>query len=137
MEWSRRAFGVVLSAALLHAIALPALCGKCQARAANSDCTEGHGGKAKQPGESSAGYADCDHCDEAPGISANRPTNPGALEILIVLPDSPSTELHDSMTSATSPTSSVDGAIRKYIFAVEIHPPPEPRYRPLTVSLKI
>jgi hypothetical protein len=141
MEWSRRAFGVVLSAVLLLAMALPVLCGKCRATAANSDCAEDHGGKAKQPGDSSAGYADCDHCDAVPGISGNRQTNPGALEFLIFLPDSARTQPHDSSrmatTSTTSPTSSVDGAVRKYIFAVETHSPPESLYRPLTVSLKI
>jgi hypothetical protein len=140
MKWSRRAFGVMLSAVFLLAMTLPALCGKCQSAAANSDCAQDHGGKTKHQSGSSSGYTDCDHCDESPGISPNRQTNPGTPEFLISLPDSPTTQSHDSnrmaATFATSPTSSVDAAVQKYTFVGDPHVP-NSVYRPLTVSLKI
>jgi len=139
MEWSRRAFGVVLSAVLLLAMVLPALCGKCDLAGSKTDCAEEHGGTTKQHGGSS-GYADCDHCDDSQGISANRQMNPGILEFLIFLPDSARTQPDASnriaTTFSTSSRSSVDGAVQKYIFVVETHPP-KSVYRPLTVSLKI
>lgn len=139
MKQLRRAFGAVLSAVLLLAMALPALCGKCQAAAANSDCAEDHNGKL-QPDGSSSGYTDCDHCDEAPGISANRQMQPDAPELVIFLRDSDSTPHHGSnrvaATFATSPTNSVDGPAQKNIFVGKTHPP-KSVYRPLTVSLKI
>jgi hypothetical protein len=141
MEWSRRAFGVVLSAVLLLAMALPALCGKCQATAAKPDCAENHGARTKQPVGSSSGYTDCDHCDESQGISANRQMNPGTLEFLIFLPDSTRTQPHDSNRLSTklaiSAASYVYGAAQNYIFLGKTHPP-KSVYSPLiTVSLKI
>jgi hypothetical protein len=66
--------------------------------------------------------------------------NQGTPELLIFLPDSPTTQIHDSnqiaATSAIIPANSVDGAVQKYIFVGETHPP-NSVYRPLTVSLKI
>lgn len=140
MEPLPRAFGAVLSAVLLLAMALPALCGKCQATAANSDCAEDHGGKVKHPGDSSPGYTDCDHCDEAPGISANRQMQPGAPELVIFLGGSDSAPLHRSnrvaATFAATSANSQDGAVQKSISAGAT-PVPKSVYRPLTVSLKI
>jgi len=140
MERLRRAFGILLSAMLLLAMALPALCGKCQGVAANPDCAQDHGGKKKQPAGPSSGFADCDHCDQSPGISANRHVNPGAREFLIFLPDSPKSQPHNSnriaATSATSLTNSGHGAAQEYIFVRETRLP-KSVYRPLTVSLKI
>jgi len=139
MKWSR-AFGAVLSPVLLLAMAFPALCGKCQGAVANSDCAQDHGGKAKHPAGSSSGNTDCDHCDASPGISATRQMNQGTPELLIFLPDSPTTQVHDSnriaATSAIIPTNSADDTVQKYIFVGETHPP-NSVYRLLTVSLKI
>ena len=140
MNWSRRAFGALLSAVVLLAMALPALCGRCQDPAANSDCAQDHGGKKKQPAGPSSGYADCDHCDASPGITANRKMNPGAADLLVFLPDSPRTQLQDSHRIATtftvSPSNSGHEAFQDYIFVGEGHFP-KSGYRPLTVSLKI
>ena len=140
MKWSRRAFGVMLSAVFSLAMTLPALCGKCHSAAPNSDCAQDHGGKTKHQSGSSSGYTDCDHCDESPGISATRQMNQGTPELLISLPDSPAAQIHDSnriaATSAIIPTNSVDGTVQKYIFVGETHPP-NSVYRLLTVSLKI
>jgi hypothetical protein len=140
MERLPRAFGAVLSAVLLLAMALPTLCGKCQDLSANSDCAEDHGGKAKQPDASSQGFTDCNHCDEGPGISAKRQMQPGAPELVIFLRDSDSTPLHRSnqaaTTFATTPTHSLDSVVQKYVFAGET-PLPKSVYPPLTVSLKI
>ena len=137
MEHLRRAFAIVLSAVFLLAMALPALCGKCQDQAANSDCAQDHGG---QPADPSSGYTDCDHCDQSPGISANRQVNPGASEFLIFLPDSPRTQLHGANriapVFATSVTNSVDTAVHQYVLVRETRLS-NSGYRPLTVSLKI
>src|ERR1700732_2075642 len=123
MERLPRAFGAVLSAVLLLAMALPALCGKCQGTAANPDCAQDHGGKTKQPARPSSGYTDCGHCDQSPGISANKQTNPGTLEFLIYLPDSPGTQRHDSNRIATalaaSLTNSGPEAVLRYTFVGE------------------
>jgi hypothetical protein len=125
---------------LLLAMALPALCGKCQDQAPNSDCAQDHGGKTKQPAEPSSGYTDCDHCDQSAGISANRQVNPGASEFLIFLPDSPGTQLRGSnriaRIFATSVTNSVDAAVHQYVLVRETKVS-NSGYRPLTVSLKI
>jgi hypothetical protein len=140
MERLPRAFGAVLSAVLLLAMALPALCGKCQDPSAHSDCAEDHGGKTKQPDASSHGFTDCNHCDDRLGISANRQMQPGGPELVIFLRDSDSTPRHRSNrvagTFATSPTHSLDGVVQKYVSAGET-PLPKSVYRPLTVSLKI
>ena len=140
MNWSRRAFGALLSALVLLAMALPALCGRCQDPAANSDCAQDHGGKKKQPSGSSSGYTDCDHCDASQGISANRQVNPGAPEFLIFLPDSPATQPHNlnriPTVFAPNPTNSLGRAVQKYILVRETQFS-DSSYRPLTVSLKI
>jgi hypothetical protein len=140
MEWLQRAFGAVLSAVLLLAMALPALCGKCQAPAANSDCAQDHGGKTNPPGGPSSGYTDCDHCDALQGISANRQMNPGTPEFVIFLPDSPRTQSHYSNRIATTfaaiPVSYAHAATQKYIFLPETYLP-KSVYRPLAVSLKV
>jgi hypothetical protein len=141
MEWLQRAFVAVLSAVLLLAMALPALCGKCQAPAANSDCAQDHGGKTNPPpGGPSSGYTDCHHCDAPQGISANRQMNPDTPEFVIFLPDSPRTQPHYSnriaATFAAIPVSYVHGATQKYISLRETYLP-KSVYRPLAVSLKI
>jgi hypothetical protein len=140
MERLPRAFGALLSAVLLLAMALPALCGKCQDQAAKSDCAQDHGGKTNQPAEPSTGYTDCNHCDQSPGVSANRQMNPGASEVLIFLPDSPRTQLHGSNRVApifaTSVTNAVDAAVHQYVLVRETWLS-NSGYRPLTVSLKI
>jgi hypothetical protein len=140
MERLRRAFGVVLSAVLLLAVASPALCGRCQGAAASPDCAQDHGGKKKQPSGPSSGYTDCDHCDASQGISANRQVNLGAPEFLIFLPDSPATQPHNLNRIATifvpSPTNSMGRAVQKCIFVRETRFS-NSSYRPLTVSLKI
>lgn len=139
MEWSRRAFGMVLSAVLFLATALPALCGKCQPTVANPDCAEDHG-KTKPPGGSSSGYTDCHHCDQSQGISATRQMQQVAPELVILLRDSESAPHQDAdrvaATSTTNPTDFLDGAPQKYISAAQTHLP-KSDYRPLTVSLKI
>jgi hypothetical protein len=140
MERLRRTFAIVFSAVFLLALALPALCGKCDPSAAKSDCAEDHGGKTKQPAERSSGYTDCDHCDKPPGISVNRRIQADAPEFVIFLRDSNSTPHQGAnrvaRAFATSPTNSVDGAVPKYFFVADSHPP-KTVDRHLTVSLKI
>jgi hypothetical protein len=140
MERLRRTSAIVLSAVFLLALALPALCGKCDPSAAKSDCAEGHGGKTKKPANSSPGYADCDHCNQSAGISANRRIQADTTEFVIFLRDSNSTPRQDAnplaRTFATNATNPVDGAVPKYFFVADSHPL-QTVDRPLTVSLKI
>jgi hypothetical protein len=140
MERLRRTFAMVLSAVFLLALALPSLCGKCGPSAAKSDCAEDHDGKTKKPGSSSCGYADCDHCDQSPGISANRPIQADAPEFVIFLRDSNSSSHQDAnriaTAFATGAMEPVDGAVPKYFFVADSHLP-KTAYRPLTVSLKL
>jgi len=129
-----------LSAVFLLAMALPALCGKCDPSAAKSDCAEDHGGKMKKPGGSSSGYTDCDHCHASQGIAATRRMQPDAPQLVILLRGSDSTSHQHSnriaSTSVTSATNSVLTAVQRYIFVGRSNLP-RSVYSPLTVSLKI
>jgi hypothetical protein len=141
MKRSRRAFGAALSAVFLLAMALPALCGKCQGPAANPDCARDHGATTNHHGGgSSSAYIDCDHCDESQGISATRQAHQTTPEFVIFLRDSGKTQPQDShrtaTTSASSAASSVSVTVQKYVSVPE-NRLPKFVYRPLTVSLKI
>jgi hypothetical protein len=140
MKRSRRAFGAALSAVLLLAMVLPALCGKCRGLAAHPDCARDDDGTIRHHGGSSSGYTDCDHCDGSQGISAARQAHQTTPEFVIFLGDSGKTQPQDSnrtaTTSASSPASSVSVAVQKYV-SVREKRLPKSVYRPFTVSLKI
>src|ERR1700693_6260524 len=140
MTWSRRAFGVMLSSALLLMIALPTVCGNCQTMAVKADCAEDHGGKTKHTGSSSLWHADCDHCDGSQGISPFRHRYQTVPEY-VVLSDIAKTPRLDSNRIITAFAATIRvmylwGAFPKSIFAGKA-PVPNSVYHPLTVSLKI
>jgi hypothetical protein len=141
MTWSRRAFGIVLSSVLLLMIALPTVCGNCQAIAARSDCAEDHGGKAKHPGSSPLWNADCHHCDGSQGISAYKQIYQNAPESIVLLPLTAKAPRLDSnrmitVFVTTTPVMYLQRAFQKSTFVGKTLVP-NSVYHPLTVSLKI
>jgi hypothetical protein len=131
----------VLSSVLLLMIALPTVCGNCQATAARSDCAEDHGGKTNHTGSSLVGYADCDHCDGSQGISAYRQIYQNAPESVLLLPETAKTPRLDSNRiitafAATAPVKYLQRTFQNSSFVGKA-PVPNSVYHPLTVSLKI
>jgi hypothetical protein len=140
MAWLRRVVGIVLSSVLLLMMALPSICGNCQATAAKANCAEDHGGKTKGPGGSS-GYADCDHCGGSQGISPSRQIYQSGPESVVLsdIAKTPRLDSHRIVTvfAATGPVMHVHAALQKKYIVLGKISVPNSRYHPLTVSLKI